>query len=472
MGQNKFLIVSNRLPVQINNGRIIPSDGGLVSAIKGADLADQAIWFGHLGPDTPTGMIKDVNCEFQCFNVSLDAQLYHQYYDGFCNELIWPAFHEKLDYVEYTEESWKAYLGVNETFAHEILENTSSDTPVWIHDYHLMMVPFLIKKRQPQRKVSFFLHIPWPYLATAGEIPHLATIAKSLLCSDFISFHSQEYVRDFINYSKHVLAREIPSLTTKLYEKVISTPIGIAPKEFQPTPEFLPHVQPEDKIILIGVDRFDYSKGIDIKLEIYLKFLKENPTYHEKIQLKQLLIPTRENIPAYRRYKNRIIQLTKRINEMFETRSWKPIELIIGRMSRAKLVNFYRKGDVCLITSLRDGMNLVSMEFLAAQSPNDPGQLVLSDKAGVCKYLSSQIRFDPNSINSGVRALHEALNTKIETRKLRWQNDIRWVKNNTSKFWALINLRQLGISKGNNKVFPPFQFWDRKIGNKVRILKQ
>lgn len=447
MKKAKVVIVSQRLPIQIKNGQPIPADGGLVSAINGAGLSDESIWVGCLGPghelDSTLGTLSN-----RYLPVAVGEDLYNGFYNGFCNQVLWPAFHDRMDLVNYQQMDWLAYRRANRRFAEAIIISTPADLPVWVHDYHLTLVPQMIKEVQPHRKVVFFLHIPWPTMDIADRVAHLKQIAKSMLSADGVVFHTEAYkshFRDFIEEAELWTTQK--NGTAAAEKRLFSIPVGIAAEEFQKRTSEMPMIDDrfQTPVRVIGVDRFDYSKGVDFKLLAFNDFLEMNPHYKGRIVLDQLLIPTRELIPAYIEHQSEVLSLVKFINRKFGTRDWTPVNARVGRMSREELIAFYRSGDVCFVTSPKDGMNLVSMEYLAAQENAHPGALLLSDQAGASHFLDGALKYKANSLEEALKQLRVACDMGAEEKWDRVCTDMKWIKDNTARKWALRNLEILGV---------------------------
>lgn len=448
MKKAKVVIASQRLPVQFKEGKLIPSDGGLVSAIQGAGIADDCTWVGCLGPGVESQSVSTLTTAEKYLPIPVGAELYDGFYNGFCNQVLWPAFHDRVDLVNYQQMDWLAYRRANRRFAEAIVQKTPAEIPVWIHDYHLALVPQMIKELQPKRKVVFFLHIPWPTVEIADRVPHLKQISRSLLSADGIVFHTDAYkshFRDFVEEAElwTTIKDGIPVAEKRLH----SIPVGIAAEEFQnPTLETL---KIEDRfrtpIRVIGVDRFDYSKGVDFKLLAFNDFLEMNPQYRGKIILDQLLIPTRDGIDAYKEHQSEVLSLVKFINRKFGTREWTPVNARVGRMSRDELIEFYRSGDICLITSPKDGMNLVSMEFLASQNTSNPGVLLLSDQAGASHYLKGALKFKANCLEEALKQLRIACEMSEAQKMDRLLLDLQWINSHSARKWAMKNLEILGV---------------------------
>lgn len=445
----KLIIASHRLPIKMVNGQILPSDGGLVSTLNDAGLTQEALWVGHLGDNLTEGFLEKV-APFKPYEkflpVQCDPEIHSDFYNGFCNQTIWPGFHDRMDLVENDEKFWRAYLEVNQKFCETILENSDESTPIWVHDYHLMLLPKMIKRVQPRRKVGFFLHIPWPRFKVARQIPYLYDVAEALMSADGLSFQTTTYLTNFQRFVMEMGLCESAERRNSLQRKLLCTPVGIDPGRFRPSRDEKNKAEESKMLRIIGVDRLDYSKGIDLKLLAFHDFLEVNPHLRGLISLNQLLIPTRDDIPAYQEYRREVIQLSKYINRKFRQPDWQPVHLRIGHMSPAELKRFYRQGDVCFITSQADGMNLVSMEYLAAQDPSSPGVLLMSNRAGAANFLTHAVQFEGSDLASAVRGLFTVLRMPLSEKRERWNADMKWVRQNSAKAYSIRNLEFLGLN--------------------------
>lgn len=450
----KVIIASHRLPIKVVNGQVLPSDGGLVSTLNDAGLSQEALWVGHLGNDVGRDFMKKVapfKPHEKYLPIQCDPEDHSDFYNGFCNQTIWPGFHDRMDLVESDEKFWRAYKVVNKTFCDAIIENSDENTPIWIHDYHLMLLPKMIKRLQPRRKVGFFLHIPWPRFKVARQIPYLHEVAEALMHADGLSFQTPAYL---MNFQKYVMEMELCNNSdhkASLQKRLHCTPVGIDADRFKPSENEKTRSKENRTFRIIGVDRLDYSKGIDFKLLAFHDFLEVNPHMRGLISLNQLLIPTRDDIPAYQEYRQEVIQLSNYINRKFRQQDWQPVHLKIGHMSPSELKRFYQQGDVCFISSQADGMNLVSMEYLSAQDPSSPGALLMSDRAGAANFLTHAIQFEGSDLSSAVRGLFTVLRMPLSERRERWEADMEWVRRNSAKAYSLQNLEFLGlnISRGD-----------------------
>lgn len=435
-----FILASNRLPLKFEDGELVASDGGLSTALKSASLEDKALWIGTLGPDTP----EDVRQKLpSCYrHVEFDSKTYKEYYNGYSNSVLWPGFHDRPDLIQFDESYWKSYWTVNKAYAQTIVEETPESLPVWVHDYHLMLVPFLIKRLQPKRKVSFFLHIPWPQPEIALQIPHMDSLVRALAYTDAFCAHDSCYLENLKNCAAE-LNCDVPEMD-------MACPIGIDWKRFAVSKsEAASNFNWKDKpavwsgFNIVGVDRLDYSKGLKNKLEVFSEFLELNPKWHEKVTLRQLVIPSRIEVDAYGRYKEELLNLAEHVNMKFGRGAWKPVDLFVGRTPQDNLKKIYRNGDCCWVNSFKDGMNLVALEYIAAQDPDNPGLLMLSNKAGCCNYLQGPLTFNSRSPIHTYRCLHQALSMQAEEKRERFRKAIGWIKENSVQNWVTKNLALL-----------------------------
>lgn len=440
----EYIIVGHRLPVKYQNQKWIQADGGLVSALTGSGALENSLWIGHLNSPLGDNVLQDLPKRFCPIACSPDK--YDDFYNKFCNDIIWPIFHNiDVDPGEH-ESAFKTYEFVNHKFAESILMNSDSSTPTWIHDYHLMLLPRILKNYQPTRKVGFFLHIPWPSLGQALKIPHIGKILKGLCAADIISFHTETYRQNFLAAVRY-FATELSIDPSVLEKRTKVTPIGINIEDFtQYDTEY--ESEDIDQIKIVGVDRFDYSKGIGFKMRVIDRFLEKYPEYIGKIKLQQLLIPTRSDIQKYSDYQDHVEELIAQINKRWGNKNWAPLDIINGRVNREELVELYASGDICLVTSVADGMNLVSLEYLVSHKDKGDGVLVIGDAVGCSEYLTKGAKvFRSEDIESAVENLFEAINLNQVEKKTMLENSIHWIEEYTSEKWATDNLSFLGISQ-------------------------
>lgn len=459
----RLVIVSNRLPfnVSVTDGQLNfhGSAGGLVTGLASvresqrrlAVLPPDHLWVGWPGGTIEVGLqgrlIRDALEKYQSYPVFLSEEQMEQFYLGFCNATIWPLFHYFPSYALYRPEWWKQYKQINRLFADALKTVLRPDDLVWVHDYHLMLLPGLLKAHQPQLAVGFFLHIPFPSFEVFRLLPGewRREVLEGLLGADLIGFHTHEYTHHFLQSVLRILGHEQRMgqvMTPSGVARVDTFPMGIdydkfaaaavAPeteREVRQLRAALPGVR-----LILSVDRLDYSKGILHRLEGYELFLENHPEFRSKVALLMVVVPSRIGVVQYDSMKRQLEELVGKINGRFGGVGWTPVVYQYRNVPFSSLAALYSMSDVCLVTPLRDGMNLVAKEYLATRSDGS-GVLILSEMAGAAKELPEAIIVNPNNRAEIAAALKDALETSGEQqqkrnramqRRLRRYNVNRW----------------------------------------------
>jgi len=450
----RIVIVSNRLQftvVQDDNGiQFNESAGGLATGLRAllTSLANKPsyVWVGWPGSSIDDESRSEVKAkalsEYSCWPVFLSEEDLENFYQGFCNETIWPLFHYFPNYARYDEVYWEQYRKVNESFNVTLQEALNPDDTVWIHDYHLMLLPHLLRKTLPNIRIGFFLHIPFPQFEIFRLIPGKwrREILEGLLGANLIGFHTHEYGEYFLRSVQRILGygNSMGRITIDEDDRLVRVgafPMGIDFQKFydaasgvevQTEKEELQRSLGDSKIVL-SVDRQDYSKGILHRLQGFEAMLETNPEWRGKVTLIMLVVPSRIGIADYEGMKKRIEELVGKINGQFGTVSWTPIIYQYRSLPFQSLVAMYAASHVALITPLRDGMNLVAKEYVAARH-DKTGVLVLSEMAGAAKELPEAIIINPNNREEISDALKTALEMSCEEqmrRNIAMQNRLR-----------------------------------------------
>jgi trehalose 6-phosphate synthase/phosphatase len=452
----RLIIVSNRLPfnAKVDGGELTfqPSPGGLVSGLasylqapsRSATLSGEYLWVGWPGisVDEPlkASLVKKANDDFFSYPVFLTEEQMEKFYLGFCNATIWPLFHYFPSYAIYEPAFWQQYKHINQSFADALDGVLRPDDVVWVHDYHLMLLPRLLKARHPRLSVGFFLHIPFPSHEVFRLLPGewRRDILEGLLGADLVGFHTYEYTRHFLQSVLRILGYEnhfSQVFTSNHPVKVDTFPMGIDFEKFSQA-AVDGDIQRErreveatlsDFKVVLSVDRLDYSKGISHRLEGFESFLETYPEYHGKVVLLMVVVPSRIGVRQYDRMKRQIEEMVGKINGRFGRVGWTPIVYQYRNVPFASLVALYTASDICLVTPLRDGMNLVAKEYVATRTDGS-GALVLSEMAGSAKELPEAIVINPNNRNEIAQALKDALDTPLDEQKRRnriMQNRLR-----------------------------------------------
>jgi trehalose 6-phosphate synthase/phosphatase len=454
----RLIIVSNRLPITITeeDGRykVTRSAGGVATGLHsflGSDHAPpDALWVGW--PGAPFAAEKQEEVSGLCrergahpvFLSEADQELY---YEGFCNNTIWPLFHYFPLYATYDQEAWEAYVRVNQAFADEIADLAAADDTIWIHDYHFLLLPAMLRQKRPRQRIGFFLHIPFPSyeLFRLLAAPWRNAILNGLLGADLIGFHTHDYTQYFLKCVRRILGidHHIGEIAVgDRLVKVDTFPMGVDFDAFNARAANEEIANLRDAVrkplgdcqVVLSVDRLDYSKGIDNRLLAYQIFLDDNPDWRGRVVLMLVVVPSREGVELYRKMKSRIDELVGQINGRFGTVHWTPIVYQYKCLDVEPLTALYTASQVVMVTPLRDGMNLIAKEYLASRS-DDTGVLVLSETAGAASELGEAIQVNPNDVPGMAGALREALEMPVDLqnraasamrRRLRRYNVIRW----------------------------------------------
>ena len=459
----RLLIVSNRLPVTIDkkNGELIfkQSVGGLATGLSSFYKAYNSTWVGWCGissdklHENEKDIIKSkLREEYQCHPVFLSNKDLDGYYEGFCNSTIWPLFHGFTQYTEYNKKNWEKYITVNQKFCDSIKEIAEPKDVIWVHDYHLMLLPKLIREELPQSSIGFFLHIPFPSFEIYRLLPWRKELLEGLLESDLVGFHISDYSRHFLSSILRICGHE--NINGKVfmgshYSQTDTFPMGINYDKFSNIVKEENVQKKIDEIreklgnykIIFSIDRLDYTKGILQRLEAYDYFLEKYPMYRGKVELVLVTVPSRIKVGHYEKLKCKIDENVGRINGKYGRVNWTPIRYISRYISYYSLVSLYNISDVGLITPLRDGMNLIAKEFLASKSDRR-GVLIISEMAGSSVELGESLIVNPNDKEEIADAIKQALempyeeqierNTSMQKR-LKKYNVTRWAEDFVEK---------------------------------------
>jgi len=466
--KNRWVIVSNRLPFKVKtNGKaaLTASSGGLVTALGGLDTAQAMLWAGAFPGANAKEIWQELASKEQKKRfcpVFIDKETYDQYYNGLCNELLWPLFHYKSDFIDHETSKWDNYRKVNQKFAEVLLPQLKDSDLVWIHDYHLFLLPALLRKQRPGLKIGFFLHIPFPSSEVFRQLPMREEILHSLIQSNLIGFHDYEYLRHFgsslysvlginssllaVNHDGHTAQLGVfpVSIDVKRFEKEArSVEVSRLIKNYKKKRTY--------KYLILGVDRLDYTKGVDLKLHAFQDLLRRHPDLREKVRLLQIAIPTRTKSPEYIKLKSHIEELVGKINGECGTIDHAPIQYLFSSVSFAELLALYRMADALMVSSKRDGLNLVALEYLAAQNSLNPGVCLLSEFTGSSSLLHHAIRINPWNTEDTSRKLHRALTMSLEERKANHEPMMKFLRSYTATDWASGFMKKLAQSDRPSK---------------------
>lgn len=471
----KLLIVSNRLPITVvkraGNLKFQSSVGGLATGLDSFHKLYQSLWVGWPGIGLERikeerrsieKKLKDKNCH----PIFLSHHDVENYYHGFCNKTIWPLFHYFTQHTKYGKNLWESYKRVNEQFCRVITKIAKPDDKIWIHDYQLMLLPKLLRKRKPDATIGFFLHIPFPSSEVFRLLPCRKEIIEGILGADLIGFHTHDYVHHFTETVRRLLGYEYSLgqlVAGGRTVKVDAFPMGINYDEFNNAVNNLDVQKEIEKIrkrvgerkIIVSIDRLDYTKGITERLEAFDLFLEKNPKYRKKVILILVAVPSRTNVDHYILLKKQVDELISKINGKYSDIGWVPIWYLYRLIPFKNLVSLYSIADVALITPLRDGMNLIAKEFVASKI-NKKGVLVLSEMAGAAKELGESIIVNPNNKEEIADAIKKALTmsdeeqirrNEVMQKRLQRYNIERWANDFMDRLYHIKRIQQDVYSK-------------------------
>ncbi|ODV80121.1 glycosyltransferase family 20 protein [Suhomyces tanzawaensis NRRL Y-17324] len=472
MVQGKVLVVSNRLPVTIKRQGdgsydYSMSSGGLVTALQGLKKSTEFQWLGWPGLEIPGDEQQRVNNDlmdkFKCTAIFLNDTIADLHYNGFSNSILWPLFHYHPGEMNFDENAWAAYIKANRQFAAKIAEQVDDNDMVWVHDYHLMLLPQMLReeigKSKKNIRIGFFLHTPFPSSEIYRILPVRKEILEGVLSCDLIGFHTYDYCRHFLSS----VSRIVSNVTTlpngiEIDGRSISIgafPIGIDVEKFTEgltKDSVISRIKQlkskfGDTKVIVGVDRLDYIKGVPQKLHAFEVFLTENPEWIGKVVLVQVAVPSRGDVEEYQSLRATVNELVGRINGKFGTVEFVPIHYMHKSIPFEELISLYHMSDVCLVSSTRDGMNLVSYEYIACQQENK-GALILSEFAGAAQSLNGAIIVNPWSTEELSDAIKESLTLPKEKKDLNFKKLFEYISKYTSGFWGESFVKELYKCKG------------------------
>ncbi|CDO92442.1 unnamed protein product [Kluyveromyces dobzhanskii CBS 2104] len=455
------VVISNRLPVTIKKDNktgeyeYSMSSGGLVTALQGLKKSTTFQWYGWPGlevPDEDKAKVKRELLEkFNAIPIFLSDEIADLHYNGFSNSILWPLFHYHPGEINFDETAWLAYNEANQAFADAIEANINDNDVVWVHDYHLMLLPEMVRQRVATRKlknvkIGWFLHTPFPSSEIYRILPVRQEILKGVLSCDLIGFHTYDYARHFLSAVQRIL--NVNTLPNGVefdgrFVNVGAFPIGIDVETFTEglkQDSVIKRVQQLKESfkgckIIVGIDRLDYIKGVPQKLHAMEVFLSEHPEWIGKVVLVQVAVPSRGDVEEYQYLRSVVNELVGRINGQFGTAEFVPIHFMHKSIPFQELISLYSIGDVCLVSSTRDGMNLVSYEYISCQEEKK-GTLILSEFTGAAQSLNGALIVNPWNTDELAEAINEALTVPEEKRAANWEKLYKYISKYTSAFWG------------------------------------
>jgi len=453
---SRLVVISNRVAVPKARGAA-GAQGGLAGALNAALKDKGGIWFGWSGQEcqTFTGALNVQKSDEGVTTATIDLEPHdvEEYYNGYANSTLWPLFHYRIDLTEYEREYAKGYERVNEQFADAVQPLISEGDQIWVHDYHLMPLAGGLRERGVKNTLGFFLHIPWPATNLFVSLPYHERLVRSLLRYDLIGFQTQQWLDSFRHYCTKELGLEVSEETGFIRvdgRKVMTRayPIGIDYDHFVAQGETGDSRQAAQRLLsstrrrtaMLGVDRLDYSKGLPERIDGIGRFYDNHPDRVRDLVYIQIAPPSREDVGSYQKIRTMLEQKTGQINGARSEVDIVPIRYVNRGYSQAELFGFYRAAKIGLVTPLRDGMNLVAKEYIAAQDPDDPGVLILSRFAGAAAQLDcggeGALLVNPHSADDVAHNIRLALDMSSEERKARWEKQIVTVREDNVHRWT------------------------------------
>jgi len=447
---SRLIVVSNRV-APITEGE--PTAGGLAAGVMDALRQKGGRWFGWSGnvvPDMmtpPLPVVEQRSGPISLYTTDLNQRDYDAYYKGFSNATLWPVFHYQTDLAHFDWAEFEGYRRVNRHFADSLQALMAPQDVVWVHDYHLLCLAEALRAQGARNRIGLFLHIPFPAPAVLMNIPAHAELMAAMCHYDLIGFQTEADRLAFADYVLREMGGEaLPGGVLAVGGHAIRTgvyPIGVHVDMLrQEAAAAADSAQVQalraslgGRALIMSVDRLDYSKGLPQRFSAYERFLADNPGWHRKVEFTQIAVPSRSDVHAYQEIRRELEGEAGRINGRFAELDWTPLRYLNRSFARRDLMPLYAAAQVGLVTPLRDGMNLVAKEFVAAQDPADPGVLVLSRFAGAARELDAALLINPHDEAGTAAALERALSMRLEERQERHAAMMAVMRHNSLERW-------------------------------------
>ena len=442
---NRLVVVSNRVPTPGTGTQA----GGLAVALAGLMAQRGGLWFGwsgHVSNDHTVHSHGDGAVQYA--TVDLTEEEHDRYYNEFSNSTLWPLLHSLPELMSFDRRNAQAYRAVNERMASSLATLLRPNDMLWIHDYHLMAMPAMLRSRGVKAPIGFFLHIPFPSADMLASVPEAGALIRDLVKADLLGFQTQNDVENFAE-AAHRLAGATRLTGNWLYVgdrrvRLGAFPVEIEAREFAGIAEHACNAAPTERLrrslqgqkLVLGVDRLDPTKGLIQRLAGYRRLLETRPDWRRRVTMLQIAAESRKEVLAYRTLREGIDREAGAINSEWSEPDWTPLRIVARAGARATMGGYMREARVGLVTPLRDGMNLVAKEYIAAQDPQDPGVLILSRFAGAARQLSSALIVNPHDPDELADALDTALRMGLSERQERWQNCWRAIDGATPVIWG------------------------------------
>ncbi|HTH60463.1 MAG TPA: alpha,alpha-trehalose-phosphate synthase (UDP-forming) [Paraburkholderia sp.] len=456
---SRLIIVSNRVAPISEGG---PAAGGLAVGVYDALKETGGMWFGWSGDVLSTGqpqMTLEEHGPVTFATIGLLRRDYDQYYRGFSNATLWPAFHYRADLVQYDRHDFEGYRRVNTWLAQQLASLLRDDDVIWVHDYHLIPFAQALREMGVRNRIGFFLHIPFPASQVLLAVPPHRELVEALCSFDLLGFQTKPDLRAFCDYVVNEAGGAVERMDDGLtridaFGRTLTAsdyPIGVYPDEIAELAKDGERGKPvrtlketlHGRKVIMSVDRLDYSKGLVERFRAFERLLDHAPAHRNHVSFVQIAPPTRADLNAYQDIRLRLEAESGRINGRFAELDWTPIWYIHRQYERAVLAALFRASQVGYVTPLRDGMNLVAKEYVSAQDPEDPGVLVLSRFAGAAQELTGALIVNPFDIDGMADALATALAMPLPERKARHADMLVQLRENNVSVWRDRFMRDL-----------------------------
>ena len=445
---NRLVVVSNRI-ADLTPGT---QAGGLAVALGGLLQKRGGLWFGWSGNVAKDGDEKTVEMTtrgaIDCATIDLTPHEHQGYYTRFSNSVLWPLLHTLPELMTYNRRDAQIYREVNARFADALVPLLRPTDLVWIHDYHLLPLPALLRQRGVHNPIGFFLHIPFAASDLIASVPDLPAMIKNMLAADLVGFQTGHDLENFCAAAQHFTGAVQPKrgwlqLGSRRI-RVDAFPVEIDARDFAQLAADSAHTTSTERLrrslgaqkLILGIDRLDPTKGLLNRVAALRRLLERNPDWQRRITLLQIAAVSRHDVPSYRELRRELDRETGNLNGDLGDPDWAPLRLVAKAGPRDVLAGYMRQARVGLVTPLRDGMNLVAKEFVAAQDPHDPGVLVLSRFAGAAQQLTGAVLVNPYDVDEVADALNAALRMELPERQARWEAMWRAIEATTSLGWG------------------------------------
>jgi len=444
---NRLVVVSNRVP-DLSAGA---QAGGLAVALESLMKRRGGLWFGWSGkvsdgPEAAPVITRADDIDFA--TIDLTTEEHEGYYNGFSNAVLWPALHSLTDLMSFDRRSAQVYHAVNERIGAALLPQLHPTDMIWVHDYHLMPLPAILRRAGVRAPIGFFLHVPFPTADVFATVPEARVLLRDMLAADLIGFQTPNDAENFAASAQRQLGalRHADGSISHAGHRIRlgAFPVEIEPREFaalaaqswrNPATDRLRHSLGEQKLV-IGVDRLDPTKGLVQRMAGYRRMLETHPEWRHNVTLLQIAAASRQDVATYRDLRAALERAAGNVNAEWGEPDWTPLRVIARAVARPTMAGYMREARVGLVTPLRDGMNLVAKEYVAAQNPRDPGVLVLSRFAGAARQLSAALLVNPHDPDEIAEALNTALSMPLGERQDRWLAMWRAIEGHSALAWG------------------------------------